>query len=199
MRRMFCVERRCAGHERGHSADEPLFQPLQEGLALVRGGQRVEPICQGAERLDRLLRVRSLGRHLGEKHGAFVGVLCAPLGEVGNESFDSRLGRREPVGLNAKLRLKPLDVGFEGGDMPFEGARDWRFCLAQFSCAASPPAGPRGTRNAWTHGPTPMSGVVQVFGRRRRQDFPHAQPAGVQKASRHEVAGGRAQAEQRVL
>jgi hypothetical protein len=30
---------------------------------------------------------------------------------------------------------------------------------------------------------------VQVFGRRQGREFPHAQPAGVQKASMHEVAG----------
>jgi len=34
-----------------------------------------------------------------------------------------------------------------------------------------------------------MSEFVQVFGRRRRRDYPHAQAAGVQKASKHEVAG----------
>ena len=41
--------------------------------------------------------------------------------------------------------------------------------------------------------------TVQVFGRRQRRDFPHAQPAGVQKASRHEVAGRLAPGGRRAL
>jgi hypothetical protein len=44
-----------------------------------------------------------------------------------------------------------------------------------------------------------MAGIVQVFGRRQHRDFPHAQPAGVQKASRHEVAGRLAPVGRRAL
>ena len=44
-----------------------------------------------------------------------------------------------------------------------------------------------------------ISACVQVFGRRQHRDFPHAQPAGVQKASRHEVAGRLAPAGRRAL
>jgi hypothetical protein len=95
---VFAVSRQ----ECGHSADEP-SQSLQEGLALICGGERVEPICQGAERLDGFLCVCPLGCDLGHEHSAFVGVLCSPVGEFGQEIFDSRLGR-----LRSRLsRLSP--------------------------------------------------------------------------------------------
>ena len=46
--------------------------------------------------------------------------------------------------------------------------------------------------------PPRINAIVQVFGRRRRRDYPHAQAAGVQKASMHEVAGRWAAAGQRL-
>ena len=44
-----------------------------------------------------------------------------------------------------------------------------------------------------------MRSFVQVFGRRQHRDFPHAQAAGVEKASRREVAGRLARAGRRGL
>ena len=54
---------------------------------------RVESICESPERGDSLLGVRPLGGDLGQEHSAFVCVLCVPFGEVGQETFDSRLDR----------------------------------------------------------------------------------------------------------
>jgi hypothetical protein len=72
-------------------------QPPPPGPAL--GHQGVEPIGEGGKGGDGLLGLRILGRQIGA--------------ELGRLLVDPRLGGGEPVSLDAKLRLKPLDVGLQ--------------------------------------------------------------------------------------
>jgi hypothetical protein len=67
------------------STDEPLFQPFQEGLALIRGGERVEPIRESREGADRLIGPRPLAGQVGY-------ALGVPRGEVGRLLFGPRIG-----------------------------------------------------------------------------------------------------------
>jgi hypothetical protein len=50
-------------------------------------------------------------------------------------ALDPRLGGCQPVGLDAKLGLKPLDVGLQGRVVGFEGAMSAGFRTEFARCA----------------------------------------------------------------
>jgi len=80
--------------------------------ALIRGGQRVEPIRQSCKRLDRLLCLGHLGGQVdGVPRGQFGGFRRLP--------FGSHLS-------GGKLRLQGLGFGFQGLDVGFEGVQQRR-------------------------------------------------------------------------
>ena len=73
-------------------------------MTVAKLRQRVQPLRQSRKRGNRLVGLRPFGGQIGS-------ALGVPDGEVGHLLFGPCLGGGEPVSLDAKLGLKPLDVG----------------------------------------------------------------------------------------